>query len=90
MFVHEEGPPSVTMTLPQVSRMVALAEETTTEGSEPGDTKIEAFEVGGMDALRGAVIVRVRSLGTGGHSGFTEALIDRAGEIRIGYEREGS
>jgi hypothetical protein len=76
--------------LPQLRRLVELAEEIRrdTAGADDVHTHARVHGVGGLTALEQAVIAKVSTVGDGGHSGYTEALIDRNGEVRVGYERD--
>jgi hypothetical protein len=80
----DDETPNVALTLAQLRKVVELAEEI--EATNDAHTYAKVFEVGGLRALKQAVIVQINSFGPDGHSGYTEAVISKAGDVLVGYE----
>lgn len=86
MTSADEDVPHITISLPQLRQLVELAESVTGEG-EDQSTSAAIYEVGGLRAINRGIIAKINGWHSGGMSSeHTEALIDRGGTIRIGYE----
>lgn len=84
----------VDLSVPQLRAIVALYEEAAAniEGVEPEVEERQTLSVfptsSGLTALDRAIVVKGTVWGAGGHgrNTYTEALIDREGNTRVGYE----
>lgn len=87
MISTEDDSPHSTITLAQLRKLVALAEGIAVGSDEGEHTTVDIYEVRGMAAIEGGIVGKVMSHGEFG-SGYTEALLDRAGAVLIDYDSE--
>lgn len=86
MLWDDEAVPHINMSLPQLRQLVELAEGVTGE-SDAALTSVTVYEVGGLRAINRGIIAKIDGWGGPNESNeYTEALIDRGGTVRIGYE----